>query len=205
MILDPSQMRLRDTYQLLISSVVPRPIAWISSLDPEGRPNLAPFSFFMGITSDPPLFAVSSNLRVRAGTKKDTLSNIEATGEFVINIVTEELAEQMNATSGEYDSGVNEFEVAGLTAAPSQKVRAPRVAESPVNIECRLYQILHLGREKALSGLIIGEGVLWHVRDDLLTPRNTVDVEKLHAIGRLSANYYTRTHDLFEMIRPVVE
>ncbi len=203
MILDPFQMPYRDAYQLLISSVVPRPIAWVSTVGPDGTLNVAPFSYFMAITNDPPMLAVANGWRRNQG-KKDTLSNIEASREFVINIVTEEVAEKMNQTSAEVGPEVDEFVRAGLTPAPSEKVAAPRVLESPINIECRLNQILYLGREEAQSGLIIGEAVLWHVRDDLLTPQHTVDVTKLHAIGRLAYNYYTRTQDLFEMIRPQV-
>ncbi len=201
MIIDPLQMPSRDAYQLLIGSVVPRPIAWVSTVAPDGTYNLAPFSFFMAITGDPPTLAVANNWRRNIG-KKDTLSNIEATGEFVINVATEDTQEQMNASSAEVDPEVDEFEQTGLTPVPAQLVRAPRVLESPINIECRLKQVVYVGREGAQAGLIIGEAILWHVRDDLLTAQNTIDVTKLHAIGRLSYSYYTRTNDLFEMIRP---
>ncbi|MEH2464802.1 flavin reductase family protein [Nostoc sp.] len=200
MIIDPSQNDPRNTYQLLVGSVVPRPIAWVSTIASDGTPNVAPFSFFMGVTANPPTLAISSGLR--RGSKKDTLSNVEQSGELVVNIVVEELGEQMNATSGDFPPDVDEFQVAGLTPAPSKRVRPPRVAESPINIECVLKQIVYLGNEGSQSGLIIAEAVLWHVRDDLLTPQNTIDVAKLHAIGRLSGNWYTRTQDLYEIIRP---
>ncbi|HEX2915523.1 MAG TPA: flavin reductase family protein [Chloroflexia bacterium] len=204
MIIDPSQMRPRDAYQLLIGSVVPRPIAWVSTVSPDGQFNLAPFSFFMGISGDPPLMAVTVNKRRRdkQDFKKDTLSNVEALGELVINIANEELAEKMNLTSGEYPAEVDEFDLAGLTPAPSQVIRPPYVAEAPISIECKVNQIVYVGHEGRESGVIIAEGLLWHVRDDLLTPNQTIDVTKLHAIGRLSYNNYTRTNDLFEMIRP---
>ncbi|MEH2313544.1 MAG: flavin reductase family protein [Nostoc sp.] len=200
MIIDPSQNDPRNTYQLLVGSVVPRPIAWVSTIASDGTPNVAPFSFFMGVTANPPTLAISTGLR--GGVKKDTLLNVEQSGELVINIVVEELGEQMNATSGDFPPDVDEFQVAGLTHAPSKRVRPPRVAESPINIECVLKQVVYLGNEGSQSGLIIAEAVLWHVRDDLLTPQNTIDVAKLHAIGRLSGNWYTRTQDLYEIIRP---
>lgn len=200
MIIDPSQNDPRNTYQLLVGSVVPRPIAWVSTIASDGTPNVAPFSFFMGVTANPPTLAISTGLR--RGVKKDTLLNVEQSGELVVNIVVEELGEQMNATSGDFPPDVDEFQVAGLTPAPSKRVRPPRVAESPINIECVLKQIVYLGNEGSQSGLIIAEAVLWHIRDDLLTPQNTIDVAKLHAIGRLSGNWYTRTQDLYEITRP---
>lgn len=200
MIIDPSGNDPRNTYQLLIGSVVPRPIAWVSTISSDGTPNVAPFSFFMGVTGNPPTLAISSGLR--RGTKKDTLVNVEESGELVVNIVVEELGEQMNTTSGDFPPNVDEFKEAGLTPAPSKRVRPPRVAESPINIECVLKQIVYVGNEGSQSGLIIAEAVLWHIRDDLLTPQNTIDVNKLHAIGRLSGNWYTRTRDLYEINRP---
>ncbi|MBN3869157.1 MAG: flavin reductase family protein [Nostoc sp.] len=200
MIIDPSQNDPRNTYQLLVGSVVPRPIAWVSTIASDGTPNVAPFSFFMGVTANPPTLAISTGLK--RGVKKDTLFNVEQSGELVVNIVVEELGEQMNATSGDFPPDVDEFQVAGLTPAPSKRVRPPRVAESPINIECVLKQVVYIGNEGSQSGLIIAEAVLWHIRDDLLTPQNTIDVAKLHAIGRLSGNWYTRTQDLYEIIRP---
>ncbi|MEH1920306.1 flavin reductase family protein [Nostoc sp.] len=200
MIIDPSQNDPRNTYQLLVGSVVPRPIAWVSTIASDGTPNVAPFSFFMGVTANPPTLAISTGLR--RGVKKDTLLNVEQSGELVVNIVVEELGEQMNTTSGDFPPDVDEFQVAGLTPAPSKLVRPPRVAESPINIECVLKQVVYVGNEGSQSGLIIAEAVLWHIRDDLLTPQNTIDAAKLHAIGRLSGNWYTRTQDLYEITRP---
>ncbi|MEH1826923.1 MAG: flavin reductase family protein [Nostoc sp.] len=200
MIIDPSQNDPRNTYQLLVGSVVPRPIAWVSTIASDGTSNVAPFSFFMGVTANPPTLAISTGLR--RGVKKDTLLNVEQSGELVVNIVVEELGEQMNATSGDFPPDVDEFQVAGLTPAPSKLVRPPRVAESPINIECVLKQVVYVGNEGSQSGLIIAEAVLWHIRDDLLTPQNTIDAAKLHAIGRLSGNWYTRTQDLYEITRP---
>ena len=200
MIIDPSQNDPRNTYQLLVGSVVPRPIAWVSTIASDGTFNVAPFSFFMGVTANPPTLAISTGLK--RGVKKDTLFNVEQSGELVVNIVVEELGEQMNTTSGDFPPDVDEFQVAGLTPVPSKRVRPPRVAESPINIECVLKQVVYVGNEGSQSGLIIAEAVLWHIRDDLLTPQNTIDVAKLHAIGRLSGNWYTRTQDLYEITRP---
>jgi flavin reductase (DIM6/NTAB) family NADH-FMN oxidoreductase RutF len=202
MTIDPANLQLREVYQLLIGSVVPRPIAWISSVAPDGTYNLAPFSYFMGITHDPPTFAISCNWRRTTDSPKDTLANIEAAREFVINIVDEQIAPKMNLTSGEYPADVDEFAVAGLTPAMGEAVNVPRVAEAPISIECKLEQIVYVGREGAQSGLVIGQGVIWHVRDDLITPKGGIDVGKLQAVGRLSGNFYTTTRDLFEMERP---
>lgn len=202
MILDPVQLKLPQVAQLMNGSVAPRPIAWVSTMAPDGSHNLAPFSYFMAICAEPPTLAFTANWRIRANSKKDTLANIEASGELVINVATEETAEKMNLSSGEYGPEVDEFKLAGLTPLPSVKVKAPRVAEAPVNIECRLNRIVRLGSERAPANLIIVEAVLWHVRDDLLTPANTIDVAKLHAIGRLSYDFYSKTNELFEMVRP---
>ncbi|MDZ7961976.1 MAG: flavin reductase family protein [Aulosira sp. DedQUE10] len=200
MIIDPSQIDPRNSYQLLIGSIVPRPIAWVSTIASDGTFNVAPFSFFMGVAANPPTLAISCGSR--RGTKKDTLVNVEQSGELVVNIVAEELGDQMNLTSGEFPPDVDEFKVAGLTPALSKRVRAPRVAESPINIECLLKQVIYIGNQGSESGLIIAEAVMWHVRDDLLIPENTIDISKLHAIGRLSGNWYTSTHDLYQITRP---
>lgn len=202
MIINPFEMPARDAYQLLISSVVPRPIAWVSTISEDGIPNLAPYSFFMALTGDPPMLAISCNWRRTTNSKKDTLTNVEATGEFVINVATEAMSAKINLTSAELPPEINEFSQVGLTQLNSEVVKAPRVAESPINIECKLNQVVYLGREGNQAGLIIGEAVMWHVQDEFLTPQKTVDVTKLHAIGRLSYSYYTRTNDLFEMRRP---
>ena len=158
--LDPQDLDSTAVYKLLISSVVPRPIAWVSSLDAAGVPNLAPFSYFMAITDSPPTIAFSCS--PRAGGKKDTLRNVEAAGEFVVNIVDDDRAEAMNLSSGEYAPEVDEFALAKLTAAPAIKVKAPRVVEAPISMECKLVRVLPVGK----ANLIIGEVVQWHVRDN---------------------------------------
>jgi flavin reductase (DIM6/NTAB) family NADH-FMN oxidoreductase RutF len=203
MLFDPKEMRGRDVYQLLIGSVVPRPIAWVSTIAEDGSLNLAPFSFFMGVCSEPPTIAIGVNNRGRSThSKKDTLSNLEKHGEFVLNLVTEELAEKMNLTSTEFAPHVDEFAHAGLTALPSQLVIPPRVAEAPIQMECVVDKILYTGQPGNEGGLIMGIVKLWHVSDAVLTENQTIDPSKLHAIGRMGANWYTKTNELFNMPRP---
>jgi flavin reductase (DIM6/NTAB) family NADH-FMN oxidoreductase RutF len=196
--LDPQTLASNDIYKLLIGCVVPRPIAWVSSVDADGVANVAPFSFFMGVCGDPPTLAFSSGRR--QGAKKDTLSNLEHTGDFVVNIVDDALAEQMNLSAGDYAPDVDEFALTGLTAAPGVKVQAPRVAESPVNMECRVVQIIPVGRGP--HSLVLGEIVYFHVRDDLYH-HGRIDQHALRPVGRLAGQLYTHVHDIFEMIRPV--
>ncbi|WP_293444307.1 flavin reductase family protein [Persephonella sp.] len=192
--LDPKQI-----YKIMTSVIVPRPIAWISTVSTDGINNLAPFSYFAGISSDPPLIAVSIGSK-SPGEKKDTWKNIEETGEFVINMVTKELLQQMNITSLPFEKEVDEFEKAGLTPAPSLSVKPPRVKESPVNIECRRYQIIEIGK----MGLILGEILTVHIRDDILNEKGYADTTKLEIIGRLGgANYCLITaENTFELKRP---
>lgn len=199
--IDPALQPPRDIYALLISTIVPRPIALVSTIDTEGGYNLAPFSFFMGVSSAPPMVAFSV-VRRRQGDKKDTLRNVEETGEFVVNVVTEPIAEAMNLTSADAPYGHDEFALAGLTALPSERVAAPRVAESPVNMECRLERVLELGTQPAY--LVLGEVTLFHVREDVLTD-GKVDPLKLRPVARLGAADYTRLGDVFAMARPVYE
>jgi flavin reductase (DIM6/NTAB) family NADH-FMN oxidoreductase RutF len=192
-------------YKLLIGCVVPRPIAWVSTVDVHGVRNLAPFSYFMAITHDPPTIAFSASPRgvevPGAPGKKDTLANIEATREFVVNVVDDALAEAMNVTSGDYPPEVDEFAQAGLVAAPSVQVKAPRVAAAPINMECRLAQIIPIGHLP--HHLIIGEILHMHVRDDVYDPATgRIDMQRLRPVGRLAGHLYTHVHDLFEMKRP---
>lgn len=199
-IIDPAAIPPQQVYKILIGSVVPRPIAFVSTLSPEGHRNLAPFSFFNAICADPPTVCFSTSFREP---RKDTYLNVKRTGEFVVNIVGEDIAEKMNLTSGEYPYGADEFEISGLTPAPSDLVRPPRVLESPVNMECRLTQIVDISARPHGGSLIIGEVIRFHVADALI--RNfRIDADRLRAIGRMGGNEYTRTRDRFEMIRPKV-
>jgi flavin reductase (DIM6/NTAB) family NADH-FMN oxidoreductase RutF len=197
MILDPAQAGGPDMYRLLISVVVPRPIAFISTVSAAGRYNLAPFSFFNAISSEPPLVGIA--FTDRTDDPKDTLRNIRESGEFVANLVTEPLLEAMVKTAGEWPRDHDEFEVAGLTAEPARRVRAPRVAESPVHLECRLHREIPLGN----SILVVGEVLLAEVDDRLLVD-GRVDPVKLKPVGRLGGENYSRQGDVVRVQRPRV-
>jgi flavin reductase (DIM6/NTAB) family NADH-FMN oxidoreductase RutF len=197
--LDPQTMKSESTYKLLIGCVVPRPIAWVSTVGVDGVNNLAPFSFFMGVCGDPPTIAFSSGPRARD--YKDTVRNAEHTGDFVVNIVDDDRAEAMNLSSGEYPAGVDEFALTGLTAVPGVRVRAPRVVEAPVSLECRVAQVIPVGRGP--HSLVLGEIVYFHVRDDVYDAASgRIDVARLKPIGRLAGHQYAHIHDIFEMKRP---
>jgi flavin reductase (DIM6/NTAB) family NADH-FMN oxidoreductase RutF len=209
MIVSPSELPYSEFYSLLISSVVPRPIAWVSTVNAAGQPNLAPFSFFNAVCADPPLLAFAPGLRrprqpnAVHGEAKDTLRNVRETKEFVVNVVTYELAEAMNLTSGEYDASVNEFELAKLTPQPSEIVRAPRVAESPVSFECKLHQILDFSSSPTSGSLVIGKIVSIYI-DDAHLKEGKLDRDSLDLVGRMGGIQYTRTTQRFEMVRPKV-
>lgn len=204
-----SELPHRELYNLLISCVAPRPIAWVSSLSASGQPNLAPFSFFNCVCGDPPLLAFAPGLRAPKepvpplGEPKDTLRNIRETKEFVVSVVTYELREQMNLTSGEYDATVNEFEIANLSPEPSRLVRPPRVRESPVSFECKLHQILDFSPGPTGGSLVIGQVVAIHV-DDRHLKEGRIHRNSLDLIGRMGGIQYTRTTDRFEIPRPRV-
>lgn len=201
MIIDPSEHDYRDIYKLMVGAIVPRPIAFVSTVSTDGIRNLAPFSFFTGISANPPVICFSPMIRAADGARKDTLCNIEAVKEFVVNIVSEEFAEKMNICAAEFAVEVDEFEMSGLTPIPSELVKPPRVKESHINLECRLMQIVNVS-EKPLGGsLVIGEVLRFHI-DEALFDQYKIDPDKLHAIGRMGGPTYTRTTDLFDMVRP---
>jgi len=204
LIVDPQSTRHIDIYKLLIGSIVPRPIALVSTVSHDGIRNLAPFSFFTGISSKPALICFCPGPRPDGGLRKDTLENITRTKEFVVNIVSEEIAEAMNLTSGEYPPEVDEFAIAGLTAIPSDLVKPPRVAESHVNMECRLYLSIEFSELPGGGNLVIGEVLRFHV-DDRIVENFKIDPDQLRAVGRMGGpTGYTRTRDRFDMIRPKV-
>ena len=192
--------------RVLTGVVVPRPIAFVSTISTGGIVSLAPYSFFNAVAYDPPTIVFSSSRRVPAK-EKDTLANIEATGEFVINIVVDDIAEAMNKTAAEYPADVSEFEIAGLTPAQSDKVKVPKVAESPVNMECRLVQVVPIGSGDHAHGLVIGEIVWMHVRDDIIDGHR-INHQVLKPTGRLAGNMYcytSDTSDTYELVRPVYD
>jgi flavin reductase (DIM6/NTAB) family NADH-FMN oxidoreductase RutF len=201
MVIDVSSADVLSVYQALVGVVTPRPIAWVTTLDAEGRVNLAPFSFFNAFGANPPVVVFSPTLR-RDGSRKDTLRNLEVVPEFVLNAAVEPLAGSMNATAKELPPGQSEAEHAGLELTPATKVRPPRVLASPVHLECRVRQILPIGDGPIAANLVIGEVLLIHIDDAVLDPSGRVDPRKLRTIARLGGNSYCRSTDLFEMERP---
>ena len=199
--LDPAQLAPTDVYKLMIGMIVPRPIAFVSSMDAAGVKNLAPFSYFTACSSNPPVVCFCTTVRAGEQPHKDTLRNIEATGDFVVNIVSEEIAEQMNKTAIDVPPEIDEFELSGLTPIASDLVRPPRVAESKVQMECRLHQIVRVSDRPGGGILVLGEVLLFHVLESLLDGYK-IDPEKLSAIGRMGGPSYVRTHDRFDMQRP---
>lgn len=198
MILDPVTVSPGDFYRFMISVVVPRPIAFVSTVSGDGRFNVAPFSYFNAITNQPPLLGISINRR--KGVPKDTLRNIEATGEFVVNTVDESLGQRMVQTSGEWPEDVDEFALTGLTPVPSDLIKPPRVGESPVSLECRLHRLIELGN----THFVVGEIVRAHVKEAVLTD-GRVDIAKLRPLARLGGDGYSVVRDVVHMARPKVE
>lgn len=197
--INPTTLHPRDAYRLLISIVVPRPIAWVSSLGADGTLNLAPFSFFNAVAGNPP--TVMFSVGQRQGNPKDTLRNVRETGEFVLNIVDEALVENMNATSGEYAYEVDEFKRAGLTPLASTVVKPSRVAEAAITMECKATQLVPV--QDTQYTMVLGQVQVIHIRDGLLRANGAVDAALLKPVGRLSGDEYARFGDVFEMKRPV--
>ncbi len=199
--IDPAALDVQAVYRTLIALIVPRPIAWVSTLSPGGVPNLAPFSFFNGVGANPPTL-VFSVVNRRDGSKKDTIVNIEALPEFVVNVASCDLAVPMNATSEELPCEVSEFEAVGLALGPSEKIRPPRVKEAKAYFECVLHDIVRVGSGPLAANLVIGRIVLIGVQDAVLDPAGAIDAGKLDAIGRMGGDVYARTTDRFSLPRP---
>ncbi|TYS63646.1 flavin reductase family protein [Sutcliffiella horikoshii] len=199
--IQPSNLAWKDAYKLMVGSILPRPIALVSSINKEGVANIAPFSFFTAISAEPMLVCFSPMRRGTDGSKKDTLLNIESTKEFVINIVSEEIVEQMNNTATEYPSEVDEFVESGFTKEPSSIVAPPRVKESLVQMECSLHEVLHFGDVPGSGSLVIGKVESFHISDDLYFD-GKIDTKKLNPVGRMAGSMYTRAiSDMFELQR----
>jgi len=203
--IDPAEHQQPEIYKLMTGIIVPRPIALVSTVDPEGNANLAPFSFFAGVGSAPPTVLFCPALRpggsAHSGERKDTLRNVEATREFVINVVSEQISAQANAASSEVPPEVDEFKLSGLTPLASETVKPPRVAESPAQMECRLLQVIYTGNQPASGVIVLGEVVRFHVRRDLFE-NFRIDPAGLDAVGRMAGNTWVRTRDRIELIRP---
>jgi len=195
---DPKTTDPTVTYKLLSGTVVPRPIGWISTVDRDGVNNLAPYSFFNAVSGDPPHVLFCSGKR--SGDHKDSASNALATGEFVVNLVSESTAAAMNLTATELPASIDEFAYAGLTALPSVVVAAPRVGESLVNFECNVVHSYEI--EGGGSVIVVGRVVMMHVADEILDDRYRINYAAYRPVGRLAGNGYCRVSDLFELERP---
>lgn len=197
----PGDHDIQDVYKILTAAVTPRPIGWISSINGKGERNLAPFSFFNVVGYDPPhvIFApIAPN-----GIKKDTAANVLETGEFVVNMVTEDLAEQMNKTSARLAPDEDEFAFAGLTAQDSILVKPPRVKESPISFECKLVHHYSFKDKQNGSTILIGQVVMIHVADEILLPDFKINTELYRSIGKMEGGLYCRTSDQFFINREV--
>jgi flavin reductase (DIM6/NTAB) family NADH-FMN oxidoreductase RutF len=195
MLIDPASLSARDAYGLLISCIIPRPIAFVTTLSKEGVTNLAPFSFFNGVTSDPPVISIAVATK-HDGSKKDTWRNIEETGEFVVNVVVPDLMDAVIIGAQEHPHNVSELELAKQPTLPSVKIQPPRLAGSPIQLECTLLKIVEVEE----TALILGRVVLFHVKDEILTD-GRVDPRHVTFVGRLGGDGYCRVTDLFERKR----
>jgi flavin reductase (DIM6/NTAB) family NADH-FMN oxidoreductase RutF len=199
--IDPAKHAPNDIYKLMVGAIVPRPIALVSTVDEANVRNLAPFSYFTACSSNPPVVVFCPIMRPLPLGAKDTLRNIIATREFVVNIVSEDFAGGMNATAAQVPPEVDEFELSGLTPVPSDLIKPPRVAESHIHMECRLRQIVQVSDQPGGGSLVLGEVLRFHVREDLFE-NFRIDPDKLQAIGRMAGSTYIRTTDRFDLERP---
>lgn len=202
MLIDVAKTPVVNVYQVLVGLITPRPIAWVSTLSPEGVVNLAPFSFFNVFGANPPVVVISPTLK-RDGTKKDTLLNLEANGEMVINAATEAHAEAINLTSRPLPHAESELELIDLPTIASQVVRPPRLADVPFSLECKVRQIVPVGNGPISANLVIAEVVMIHLDEMILGADGAVDPRRLKTIARLGSDYWCRTSDLFELERPL--
>jgi flavin reductase (DIM6/NTAB) family NADH-FMN oxidoreductase RutF len=199
--IDPAKHSVLEVYKLMTGLIVPRPVALVSTVDKDGVANVAPFSFFCGVGSNPPTLLFCPSLRSSGDRRKDTLRNVEQTGEFVVNVVSDAIAAAANLSAAEVGPDVDEFELAGLTAVASEVVRAPRVEESPAQMECKLLQIVFTGDAPGAGVVVLGQIVRLHVNAEL-EENFRIDPAKLDAVGRMAGNTWVRTRDRFDLIRP---
>ncbi len=199
----PEDLENAEMYGHLVGAVQPRPIAFASTVDEEGTVNLSPYSFFNVFSANPPILIFSPVRRGRDNTIKDTLRNVQKTGEVVINVVNFDIVQQMSLSSTEYDTGVDEFIKSGLTAVASEVVKPPRVAESPVQFECKVIEIKELGTEGGAGNLVICEVVCVHINDEILDENQSIDPFKIDTVARMGGNWYCRSKDaMFEVDKP---
>ncbi len=205
--IDPDKTPTRDLHQFLLGIVGPRPIAWVSSIDREGRRNLAPYSFYNAFSSNPPVLVFSSNRRVLDNTTKDTLANVQAVPEVVIHAVNHELVRKMAITSVQFEAETDEFEQAGLTPVPSDLVRPWRIAESPAALECKVSKILPLGEHGGAGNLIFCEVLRIHLREEVVDEKGRINPHKMDLMGRLGRAYYVRASGdaVHTIVQPVTQ
>ena len=202
--IDPKDIPTAELHGYLLSAVSPRPIAFASTIDADGNPNLSPFSFFNVFSANPPILIFSPARRVQNNTTKHTLENVKEVDEVVINVVSYDLVQQVSLSSTEYEKGVNEFEKAGFTMMPSEVIKPFRVAESPVQFECKVMKILELGNEGGAGNLVICEVLKMHISHDVLDKNNVIIQEKLDLVARAGGNYYSRAKSgFFEVPKPL--
>ena len=202
--IDPKEITTGKLHRYLLGAIAPRPIAFASTIDAEGNPNLSPFSFFNVFSANPPILIFSPARRVRGNTTKHTLENAEITKDVVINVVNYDIVQQMSLSSTEYGKGVNEFEKSGLTMLQSDMVKPFRVAESPVQFECKVNDIIYLGNEGGAGNLIICEVVKLHINEAVLDENGAIDQYKIDLVARAGGSYYSRAKDgFFEIPKPI--
>jgi len=200
----PKDLETPKLHSYLLSAVAPRPIAFASTVDKDGRPNLSPFSFFNVFSANPPILIFSPARRVRGNTTKHTLENVEVINEVVINVVNYDIVQQMSLSSTEYPEGVNEFEKAGLTMLKSDIVKPFRVAESPIQMECKVNEVVKLGTEGGAGNLVICEVVKMHINDEVLDENGAIDQVKLDLVSRAGGSFYSRAKSgFFEIPKPL--
>lgn len=195
---DPTDMSIRDIYQLLVQLVVPRPIAWVSTVSNAGVTNLAPFSFFNAVGANPPTLMFCP-VNKRDGSLKDSLANVIDNGEFVVNVVSYDQGAAMVQTAAEFEKEISEFEAVGIKTIASTSVKPPRVADSLAQFECRRNRVIHLAEGPAGANLVIGDIVQIHVSDAVIKEPGKIDADRLDALGRLGGANYCRTTDRFEL------
>ncbi len=202
--INPSEVSTGKLHGLMLGAIGPRPIAFASTIDEKGTPNLSPFSFFNVFSANPPILIFSPARRVRDNTTKHTLENSKSTKEVVINMVNYDIVQQMSLSSTEYPDGVNEFIKSGLTMVPSEKVGPYRVGESPVQFECKVNEIVPMGKEGGAGNLIICEVVLMHINENVLDENERIDQDKIDQVARMGGNWYTRANKgMFEVPKPL--
>lgn len=202
--LNPRELSIAALQGYLVHAIAPRPVAFVSTVDKIGNANLSPFSFFNAFSSNPPILVFSPALSGRTGARKHTHENILEVPEAAVNVVTYDMVHQTSLSSTEYPKGVNEFMKSGFTMQPSEMVKPPRVKESPVQFECKVKEVIELGKNPGAGNLVICEVILIHISESVLNEKKFIDQHKIDLVGRLGANWYVRaSHALFDVAKPI--